>query len=131
MVLLARMSHSTPKTALDLCESGWKGYRLPSRVVSDPVRHAQALARAREIAEMLRTRFGAKKVAAFGSLAMATSFSRASDIDLVVWGLPPNRYFKAVVAAVDLSKEFEVDLVEIDSASPELLKEIESKNVVV
>jgi predicted nucleotidyltransferase len=46
-----------------------------------------------------------------------------SDIDLAVWGLPEQDYFKAV-ADLDYGHSFEVDLVEIQKASPYILEAI-------
>lgn len=85
-------------------------------------RYDRAWAVAREAAALLKNVFGAKKVAVFGSLADRFWFSRWSDIDLAAWGIPYNRFYKAVAAVTDLSREFKIDLVDPDSWRPGLRK---------
>jgi uncharacterized protein len=65
---------------------------------------------------------GATKVFLFGSL-LNESFYERSDMDLAVWGLPENLYFKAVAQLHGISG-FEVDLVEAENAMPHILEAI-------
>ena len=67
---------------------------------------------AHRIAKMLYEDFGATKVTVFGSLAEPDAFSKWSDIDIAVWGIPNNKYFRASSAASDISGLFKVDLVD-------------------
>ena len=67
---------------------------------------------AHRIAMMLYEDFGVTKVAVFGSLAEPDAFSKWSDIDIAVWGIPNNKYFRASSAASDISGLFKVDLVD-------------------
>lgn len=73
-----------------------------------------------QAATLLREQFGATQVAAFGSLVHGYWFSRASDIDVAVWGLQADDYFVAVAKLQDLSPEFEIDLVTVEHCKPEL-----------
>ena len=67
---------------------------------------------------MLRERFGAERVVAFGSLARGDVFTFRSDVDLAVWGVPPHLFYRAVAAATGISSEFEVDLVDPGDCAP-------------
>jgi hypothetical protein len=49
-----------------------------------------------------------------------------SDIDLAVWGLPEEDYFRAVGDLLDIDPDFEIDLVEIQYAKPTILPAIQA-----
>lgn len=78
------------KTALDIKPSQWRHCR-PFKVAAEkrlpPANLAEATSVARRIAKELVSRFGAKKVILFGSLARG-GYTRWADIDLAVWGIP-------------------------------------------
>ncbi|MDH7487402.1 MAG: nucleotidyltransferase domain-containing protein [Anaerolineae bacterium] len=75
---------------------------------------------ARHAAALLKEQFGATRVAAFGSLVHGYWFSRMSDIDLAAWGLPAEDYFVAVAKLQDLSPDFRIDQVTMESCRPVL-----------
>ena len=83
---------------------------------------AQAMEVAKTAAGLLKGQFGAKRVVVFGSV-LHEAFHESSDIDLAVWELPEREYFRAVGQLLALSS-FEVDLVEVQYASPEILAAI-------
>jgi predicted nucleotidyltransferase len=83
---------------------------------------------ARSIAKGLVERFGAKKVMLFGSLARG-GYNRWSDIDLAVWGIPPVDFFKAVSFATGFSETWEVDLVDGEDCSKDLLDVILNEGI--
>ena len=66
---------------------------------------------AHRVAAMLYEDFGATQVAVFGSLAEQDWFSKGSDIDIVAWGIPSDKYFRAVAETIGFSQEFRIDLV--------------------
>lgn len=70
---------------------------------------------AHRIASMLYEDFDATQVAVFGSLAEPEAFSKWSDIDIAVWGIPNDKYFRASSIASDISGLFKVDLVDFES----------------
>ncbi|CCQ54444.1 MULTISPECIES: nucleotidyltransferase family protein [Crocosphaera] len=72
---------------------------------------------AKNSAEILKQQFGVKRVVLFGSMLNLEDLSPYSDIDLAVWGLPPNAIFKAG-AAIEKGHEFKIDLVEAEKAKP-------------
>ena len=71
---------------------------------------------AHRVAAMLYKDFEATQVAVFGSLAEPESFSKWSDIDIAVWGIPNDKYFRASSVASDISRLFKVDLVDFESS---------------
>ena len=106
------------KTALELTPAEQMVYR-PSTIIGqrlrtgDPLtdeRWQQAQLLARQAAKLLREDFGASRVCLFGSATHRPRFTRWSDIDLAVWGLPPERLYAAVAAVTGISAEIEGDL---------------------
>ena len=81
------------------------------------------------IAAMLYKDFGASHVAVFGSLAQGTWFSKSSDIDIAVWGIPTEKYFRAVWEAEDISRLFKLDMVDFENCKGLLRERIESQSV--
>ena len=67
---------------------------------------------------------GAKHVWVFGSIARGRRQDERSDIDLAVEGLPPNDYLRRLGELMSLTG-LPVDLVELETASPQLRKQIE------
>ncbi len=75
------------------------------------------------LAQALQAAYGATHVFLFGSVLDAEKFSPASDIDLAVEGLSPERFWQAA-AFVQHSGAFPVDLVDLASARPSLRERI-------
>lgn len=119
------------KTAMTLSASELRSYHPVVQVDEGTVgeRWGRAWQVARRAAELLRERFGATRVVAFGSLAHRAWFTPWSDIDLAAWGIPPDAFYRAVALVAGLSPEFEVDLVEIEACRPALRRVIEREGV--
>lgn len=116
------------KTALDLTHSEWKQYHPfgpGDRVSSLFWSRQQDSARivAVSIARDLVKRFGAHRVVLFGSAARG-HFRQKSDIDLAVWGIPPEDFYRAVAFASGYSKEWKVDLVDAEDCRESLRRSI-------
>ena len=92
-------------------------------------RRSQALAEAERAAKLLAERHGVRKVVLFGSLAWGR-FRAASDIDLAVHGLAPERFIRA---DADLCREISasVDLKLVDDCPPALKRRIAEEGVVL
>jgi predicted nucleotidyltransferase len=103
--------------------------RWQDRQAARALRREQAWQVARHAAQLLRERFGASRVVAYGSLAHGLWFSETSDIDLAAWGLPPDDYFLAVATLQELSPEFEIDLVNAGQCQPALREAIAEEGV--
>jgi uncharacterized protein len=124
-----------PLTALDLSPEALKKYRpleairqrrekQSAEIVS---RRRRAMMVARKAAKLLKSEFGAKEVIVFGSLASRLGFTRWSDIDLASRGIPSERYLTAMDTVLHLDPEFKIDLTELETCSPSLLKSIEEE----
>jgi predicted nucleotidyltransferase len=81
----------------------------------------RALEAARACMQLLRERFGARRVILFGSVAGQSPWHERSDIDLAAEGLVPSELLTAYTACRDLlPRGVELDLVPLEQAHPEL-----------
>ena len=118
-------------TALELTPEGWKRYVAGAR---ERARHeptpaeedlrGELLGRVREAAAALKSRFSARRVILFGSLAHPSSFVSDSDVDLAVEGLVADDYWKAWGLAEEIINDRPVDLIEVERASESLRRAI-------
>ena len=120
------------RTAKDLSPEELAQYRqrlhqhLQNRKVDEALLH-RAWNTAHRIAAALYKDFGAAQVAVFGSLAEPKAFSKWSDIDIAVWGIPNDKYFRASSVASDISGLFKVDLVDFESCKGLFRERIQSQ----
>lgn len=84
---------------------------------------------AREAAHMLKERFGATRVRAFGSLLHPDRFDGTSDVDLAVEGLDLSRYWEAQTQVLYLDDEVIVDLVDRGGCSSAVWQHVEQEGV--
>ena len=119
------------KTALDMTPDMLRQYK-PFTLKKEKATPSPSATAARgvavSIAAELKSRFGAKKVALFGSLARG-EFDRWSDIDLVAWGIPAADFYRAVAFATGFSGDWRVDLVDAEDCSPSLRAVLEREGV--
>ena len=101
------------RTALDLTPEERAKYRVAREwdEAELEARWNQGWGVARAAAQLLREWFGAKRVVLFGSLASRACFTPWSDIDLAVWGIPGDQFYRAVAAVTGMTATHEVDLV--------------------
>ncbi|MBA7577161.1 hypothetical protein ES708_19007 [subsurface metagenome] len=92
-------------------------------------RYQEALSVAKKTSKLLYNKYHAKKVAIFGSLKDILYFNEWSDIDLAVWGIPPEMYFKAVAEVISLSSKFRIDIVDPKDCNDSLKKLIEKEGI--
>ena len=124
-------------TALELGREGWKRYieahrrrsPLPELTPAQRRERERLLSRVREAAGMLKTRFGARRVVLFGSLAHAAWFAADSDVDLAVEGLSAQEYWEAWRAVEELIRDRPVDLVALETAGESLRRAIERTGI--
>ena len=124
------------KTALDITGDQWLAYDMGAAVrhrrtsidpqVQERWRQAQQLAR--EAAGRLREEFSGR-VVLFGSAVKQVSFTRWSDVDLAVWGVPPERFYEAVAAVTGLSADILIDLIDAEQCSADLKEAVEREGV--
>ncbi|MGH7491023.1 MAG: nucleotidyltransferase family protein [bacterium] len=91
-------------------------------------RKKQARAEAQKIAQFLRELYGCSRVVGIGSTFNEKKFTEQSDIDLVVWGLSPGKYFSISSEIGDLTS-FEVDLIPAENARPLILQLADQEGV--
>lgn len=84
---------------------------------------------ARRGADLLRSQFNAEKVVVFGSLTNRELFHIRSDVDLAVWGLSDEQCWRAWGVLLDLSPEFSVDLVNVETAPERICHTIEREGM--
>ena len=82
---------------------------------------------AHRVATMLYEDFGATRVAVFGSLAEPESFSKWSDIDIAIWGIPNDKYFRAVSESMNISRLFKIDLIDFENCKELFREKIQSQ----
>lgn len=87
-----------------------------------------ARADARRIADFLRAE-GATRIVGIGSAFVPDRrFTKRSDIDLVVEGLPPRRFFRILAGAADMTA-FELDLTPAESATDYMRQAVDDEGV--
>jgi predicted nucleotidyltransferase len=69
------------------------------------------------VATVLYQDFGAAKIAVFGSLAEHGCFTKASDIDIAVWGLSDVQHRDARYEIANLCSEFKIDLINFEAST--------------
>jgi len=89
----------------------------------------QAWVAARRAADLLREKFGVTRIVVFGSLVHPGCFTRWSDIDLAAWGIAPKDTLRAIGVVMDLETPYEINLVDIQTARPAILKVIEREGI--
>lgn len=92
-------------------------------------RRKQAWVAAHQAARLLKEQFKVTRVVVFGSLARESGFTRWSDVDIAAWGIAPEDTFRAIGAVMDLETEVPVNLVDVNTCRPSLLKIIEQDGV--
>ncbi len=78
---------------------------------------------------MLKKEFGVKRVVVFGSLCHPNLFHEQSDVDLAVAGMNERQYLRALGRLLDLDADWSIDLIELESARPNLRQTIEQDGV--
>jgi len=124
-------------TALELSREEWQPYleaaakRTPPPPLSPRDRREQEslMRRVRAAADLLKTRFGARRVILFGSLAHQGWFAPDSDVDLMVEGLVAGDYWQAWRLVEETIGDRGVLLIELETASPSLLQSIRRHGV--
>ena len=107
----------------------WAG-RIAKRKQLMQEKKARLIDIARQCATILRDEFGVESIFLTGSLAVALPIHERTDIDIAVRGLPDRCYFRALgVLYGMLPRDVELDLITLESATPELVAFVEAHGV--
>ena len=120
-------------TALELSREGWKRYleaashtsKLPETTIEEQRQRERIISRIHEAAELLKTRFGVRRVVLIGSFAHSAWFAPDSDVDLAVEGLTSGDYWDAWRLVEDTIADRPVDFIEIENAGEPLQRAIQ------
>lgn len=96
---------------------------------AEQARRDVAWAAARRAADLLRAQYNVTRVVVFGSLAHGGWFTPWSDVDIAAWGLAERDSLFALGAVMDLDAGVEVNLVDVNTCTPELLAAIERDGI--
>jgi|LSQX01.3.fsa_nt_gb predicted nucleotidyltransferase len=118
-------------TALELKRKDWQRYKglvsrsheLQTVTTDDKHERDKLLSCVRELAGILKRRFGVQKVVLFGSLASRQFFTADSDIDLGIEGVNLKEYWDVWKFAEEFIGDRRVDIIDLETA-PESLKSV-------
>jgi predicted nucleotidyltransferase len=79
-----------------------------------------AIAKGEKVAELLKRKYGVRRVILFGSICQKAYIHRRSDIDLMVEGLKSDDFLRAGFDAWVLSKPFDVDIIPLERAETKI-----------
>lgn len=113
---------------------GWKK-RMAEAQERMAARKRTAYAEAQRIAQVLKEKYGCRRVVGIGSTFndIGSTFNdkdytEHSDIDLAVFGLPKGKYF-SISSEIGYLTSFEVDLIPIENARPLTRQLVEQEGV--
>lgn len=106
-------------------KSGWIK-RQKEKEDALKLKHELALKKAREMARVLKNKYGIKKVVLFGS-AVNGKFWEHSDLDIAVYGMDEGQYLDIAWELFEIALPFKVDLIPVEKASVKLLRKIEEE----
>jgi len=92
-------------------------------------RRQEALTKAKEAAKILKDKYKAEKVVLFGSVLEKDRFYMRSDVDLAVFGLKDELFYKAYAEVMNILSEFEVDLLDYKECRESFKKEIKERGL--
>ncbi|RCW58650.1 nucleotidyltransferase family protein [Halanaerobium sp. ST460_2HS_T2] len=78
---------------------------------------------------MLKEKYNVEKVVLFGSVLNEDKFHLHSDVDLAVFGLKDELFFKAYAEVMNILSGFEVDLLDYKECRESFKKEIKERGV--
>jgi len=124
-------------TARELTREEWKRYRGPAPQWAESPELSpeeqqvrdQLVVRVRAAAALLKTRYAARRVILFGSLAHSAWFTSDSDVDLVVEGVAGTDYWRAWKEVEKVLGDRVVDLIEMETVGESLRRAIERYGV--
>jgi len=92
-------------------------------------RFLEARAVLRKITDILVREYDVGKIILIGSLSDSDRFGFHSDIDICVEGLSDRAYFKAAGELLLEAGDFDIDIIPLENASPEMTEKIKKGKV--
>jgi len=89
---------------------------LPEPTPGVRAEHERLMVLAREATNMLKTRFGAKRVILFGSKAQPLFFRLDSDVDIAIEGIAVDDYWEARREVEKIIEDKSIDFIDIADA---------------
>ncbi len=84
-----------------------------------------AIKKAKLIAKFLKNNYYVKETILFGSVIWRPDFTwDGTDIDLMVKGLHPEKYFKTLSEIYPLAHPFHIDLIPYEKANPSIKRRV-------
>lgn len=83
---------------------------------------SDAMDKARNVATLLKEKYGAKRVILFGSIVKSDYLHERSDIDLLVEGIKSEDFLRAGADAWRVTDPFDVDIIPAGIAHKNILK---------
>ena len=123
---LGALAESSDSHAIFVAMSEFEPYiaswrkRWREQELADEQAALRARRTAEQLAELLRDRYGARRVILIGSLARG-EFGLGSDIDFLAEGIADDDFFRAGAEMEAASDGLKVDLVPFESATPDFL----------
>ena len=120
---------ASPQAAVRERHIEWlrRASRRRRAVPEDQLAHAWRVAR--KAAQILRERYGVKRVRVFGSLLHPERFHAESDVDLAVEGLTAQEYWDALADVLFLDDKVAVELVDSETCPKAIWATVEREGV--
>lgn len=122
-------------TILEMSRDEWLPYaqalsrEKPRQLTPEEIaQRNELIERARQAAEMLRQKYGARRVILFGSLAHQAWFDPETDVDIAAEGLEDD-YFRAWSDVEQFFPDRKLDLIDWAMATEALRNAIERKGI--
>lgn len=115
----------------EMLKKTWAG-KIENRELKEIAMKAEAISKAKEVADYLKTRYGVKKIYLFGSLAWRKKFTCHSDIDLYIDNFPKEKcYWEAVAKSEEIAAPYPVTIIMAETANPEMKEKIEREGLLL
>lgn len=102
----------------EMLKKAWAG-KIKNRELKEQAMKAEAISKAKEIADYLKTKYDVKNIYLFGSLAWRKKFTCHSDIDLYIESFPKEKcYWEAVAKSEEIAAPYPVTIVMAENANP-------------
>lgn len=123
-------------TALQIGPENWQSYLVSRKIQgeskdSDGAERSILMEQVQRAADKIKQGLGARRILLAGSLAHRMWWDEDSDVDLAVEGLSGEQYWEAWRIAEQIIRSREVEVIDLDSATSQLLQSIEKEGLLL